>query len=63
MYYNLVALAHLERIRRVKTEIAQKGFGESIPAGFWFIRLHQAADITAQPKANYVPRDRSETND
>ena len=36
MYYmNLVSLARLERNPTVKTEIAQKGFGESIPTGFF----------------------------
>ncbi len=35
MYYmNLVSVARLERNPTVKTEIAQKGFGEGIPAGF-----------------------------
>ena len=35
MYYmNLVSLARLERNPTVKTEIAQKGFGESLPTGF-----------------------------
>lgn len=35
MYYmNLVSLARLERNPTVKSEIAQKGFGESIPTGF-----------------------------
>ena len=35
MYYmNLVSLARLERNPTVKSEISQKGFGESIPAGF-----------------------------
>ena len=42
MYYmNLVSLARLERNPTVKTEIAQKGFGESIPSGFWFIQYHR----------------------
>ena len=42
MYYmNLVSLARLERNPTVKTEIAQKGFGESIPTDFWFIRLRK----------------------
>lgn len=55
MYYmNLVSLARLERNPTVKTEIAQKGFGESIPAGFLVYPISQAADITAF-KANYVP--------
>ena len=35
MYYmNLVSLARLERNPTVKSEIAQKAFGESIPTGF-----------------------------
>ncbi|HFH7448262.1 TPA: tryptophan--tRNA ligase [Streptococcus agalactiae] len=55
MYYmNLVSLARLERNPTVKTEIAQKGFGESIPAGFLVYPAAQAADITAF-KANLVP--------
>lgn len=55
MYYmNLVSLARLERNPTVKTEILQKGFGESLPAGFLVYPISQAADITAF-KANYVP--------
>ena len=55
MYYmNLVSLARLERNPTVKSEIAQKGFGESIPTGFLVYPIAQAADITAF-KANYVP--------
>ncbi|MBZ2140746.1 tryptophan--tRNA ligase, partial [Streptococcus gordonii] len=55
MYYmNLVSLARLERNPTVKTEIAQKGFGQSIPTGFLVYPISQAADITAF-KANYVP--------
>ncbi|PZO95001.1 MAG: tryptophan--tRNA ligase [Streptococcus pyogenes] len=55
MYYmNLVSLARLERNPTVKTEIAQKGFGESIPTGFLVYPISQAADITAF-KANLVP--------
>lgn len=55
MYYmNLVSLARLERNPTVKTEIAQKGFGGSIPAGFLVYPIAQAADITAF-KANLVP--------
>nr|MBT3133277.1 tryptophan--tRNA ligase [Streptococcus vestibularis] len=38
----------------VKTEIAQKGLGESIPTGYLVNPISQAADITAF-KANYVP--------
>lgn len=55
MYYlNLVSVARLERNPTVKTEIAQKGFGESIPSGFLVYPVSQAADITAF-KANLVP--------
>lgn len=55
MYYmNLVSLARLERNPTVKTEISQKGFGESIPTGFLVYPIAQAADITAF-KANLVP--------
>lgn len=55
MYYmNLVSLARLERNPTVKSEISQKGFGESIPTGFLVYPISQAADITAF-KANLVP--------
>ena len=55
MYYmNLASLARLERNPTVKSEIAQKGFGSSIPTGFLVYPISQAADITAF-KANYVP--------
>ena len=48
MYYmNLVSLARLERNPTVKTEIAQKGFGESIPTGFLVYPVAQAADINS----------------
>ena len=44
MYYmNLVSLARLERNPTVKTEISQKGFGESIPTGFLVYPISQAA--------------------
>lgn len=45
-YLNLVSLARLERNPTVKTEITQKGYDESIPAGFFCYPVHQAADIT-----------------
>ena len=55
MYYmNLVSLARLERNQTVKSEIAQKGFGSSIPTGFLVYPISQAAGITAF-RANYVP--------
>jgi len=53
-YLNLVTLARLERNPTVKAEIAQKGFGASIPAGFLCYPVSQAADITFC-KADVVP--------
>jgi tryptophanyl-tRNA synthetase len=53
-YLNFVTLARLERNPTVKTEIAQKGFGTSIPAGFLCYPVSQTADITAF-KADLVP--------
>ena len=55
MYYmNLVSLARLERNPTVKSEIAQKDFGKSVPTGFLVYPISQASDITAF-KANLVP--------
>lgn len=55
MYYlNLVTLGRLERNPTVKTEIQQKGYETSIPAGFFCYPVSQAADITAF-KAEAVP--------
>ncbi|QBO36130.1 tryptophan--tRNA ligase [Periweissella cryptocerci] len=53
-YLNLVSLGRLQRNPTVKTEIQQKNFGESIPAGFLIYPVSQAADITAF-KASVVP--------
>lgn len=53
-YLNLVTVARLERNPTVKTEIKEKGFGASIPAGFLVYPVSQAADITFC-KANVVP--------
>lgn len=53
-YMNLVTIARLQRNPTVKTEIEQKGFKESIPAGFFTYPVSQTADITAF-KANVVP--------
>ena len=55
MYYlNLVTWNRLKHNPTVKQEIVQKGFGESVPAGFMVYPVSQAADITAF-KANLVP--------
>jgi tryptophanyl-tRNA synthetase len=53
-YMNLVTLGRLERNPTVKTEMKQKGFGDSIPVGFLCYPVSQAADITVV-KAEIVP--------
>lgn len=53
-YLNLVSLSRLERNPTVKSEIKERGFESSIPAGFLIYPVSQAADITAF-KANLVP--------
>ncbi|MFV4929306.1 tryptophan--tRNA ligase [Lactobacillus delbrueckii] len=53
-YMDLVTLSRLERNPTVKTEITQKGFGDSLPVGFLTYPVAQAADITAF-KATLVP--------
>lgn len=45
-YLNLVTVGRLERNPTVKSEIQQKGFNDSIPAGFLCYPVSQAADIT-----------------
>ncbi|MDR3376514.1 MAG: tryptophan--tRNA ligase [Ancalomicrobiaceae bacterium] len=54
LYLNLVTVARLERNPTVKAEIALRGFGRDIPAGFLCYPVAQAADITAF-KAEVVP--------
>lgn len=55
MYYlNLVTVSRLERNPTVKSEIEQKGFERSLPAGFLTYPVSQAADITAFD-ATHVP--------
>lgn len=47
MYYmNLVSLARLKRNPTIKSEIKERGFGETIPVGFLTYPISQAADIT-----------------
>ena len=53
-YLNLVTWNRLKHNPTVKAEIMQKGYGESVPAGFMIYPVSQAADITAF-KANLVP--------
>ena len=53
-FMNLVTVARLHRNPTVKSEIEQKGFNESIPAGFFTYPVSQTADI-AIFNANIVP--------
>lgn len=53
-FLNLVTVNRLARNPTVKTEIQQKKFGESVPAGFFMYPVSQAADI-AGFKADVVP--------
>jgi len=53
-YMNLVTLGRLGQNPTVKTEIRERGFGESVPVGFLSYPVSQAADITAFG-ANLVP--------
>lgn len=53
-YLNLVTLNRVLRNPTVKSEIEQKGLGESVPAGFAMYPVSQAADITAF-EADLVP--------
>lgn len=54
LYLNFVSVARLERNPTIKTEIAARGFGRDIPAGFLCYPAAQAADITAF-RATVVP--------
>ena len=54
LYMNFVTLARLKRNPTVKTEMKQKGFGDTVPSGFLNYPISQAADITAF-KAEIIP--------
>ena len=53
-FMNLVSLNRVLRNPTVKSEIEEKGFKESVPAGFAMYPISQAADITAF-QADLVP--------
>ena len=53
-YLNLVTWNRLKHNPTVKQEMKQKGYDESVPAGFMVYPVSQAADITAF-KADLVP--------
>ena len=53
-YMNLVTVSRLQRNPTIKTEIKQRGFEQSVPAGFLSYPVSQAADITGF-NANVVP--------
>lgn len=54
LYLNMVTVSRLERNPTIKDEIAARGFGRDIPAGFLCYPAAQAADITAF-QATLVP--------
>jgi tryptophanyl-tRNA synthetase len=54
LYLNLVTVARLERNPTVREEIALRGFGRALPAGFLVYPVSQAADITGI-RATVVP--------
>lgn len=53
-YMDLVTVSRVQRNPTVKNEIQQKGFGSSVPLGFFCYPVSQAADITAF-QATHVP--------
>ena len=53
-YMNLVTVSRVQRNPTVKTELKLRGFGDSIPVGFFTYPISQASDITAF-KATIVP--------
>lgn len=53
-FLNLVTVSRLKQNPTVKTEIAQKGYKENIPAGFLMYPVSQAADILFA-KATIIP--------
>ena len=53
-FMNLVSVARLQRNPTVKTEMAMRNFGQSVPVGFFTYPISQAADITFC-KATTVP--------
>lgn len=54
LYMNLVTVSRLERVPTIREEIASRGFGRAVPAGFLCYPVAQAADITAF-RAELVP--------
>ncbi|MBM3256142.1 MAG: tryptophan--tRNA ligase [Candidatus Moranbacteria bacterium] len=53
-FLNLVTVARLQKNPTVKEEMKQKGFKNSVPAGFFMYPVSQAADILSM-KADLVP--------
>jgi tryptophanyl-tRNA synthetase len=54
LYLNLATVSRLERIPTIREEIASRGFGRAVPAGFLCYPVAQAADITGF-RAELVP--------
>ena len=53
-YMNLVTVSRVQRNPTIKSELQMRGFGDSVPVGFFTYPISQAADITAF-KATTVP--------
>lgn len=53
-FLNLVTVARLKRNPTVKNEMKEKGFGDTVPAGFFMYPVSQAADILFL-RANTIP--------
>lgn len=53
-YMNIVTVSRVQRNPTIKSELQMRGFGDSIPVGFFTYPISQAADITAF-KATTVP--------
>ncbi len=53
-YMNLVTVSRVQRNPTIKSELQMRGFGDSIPVGFFTYPISQASDITAF-KATTVP--------
>lgn len=53
-FMNLVTLSRLERNPTVKSELAMRQFGESIPVGFMTYPISQAADILLLEQQSFL---------
>ena len=52
-YMNLVTVSRVQRNPTIKSELQMRGFGDSIPVGFFTYPISQAADITASRRRRF----------